>query len=125
MDTQRLTTRRLSLSVVAISAHGGIDASNAGALIDYVLGHLVGCDGLILDLFHLDFFGTEGFSALHRVSVSCARAGTGWAVVPGGAVSRVLRICDPHGLLPAAGTVEAAMAIVREPRPAAGMAQQR
>jgi len=75
------------------------------------------CCGLILDLRDLDFFGTEGFSALHRVSVCCARAGIGWVVVPGEAVSRVLRIGDPQGLLPAALTVEAAMATVeRQPR---------
>ncbi len=82
------------------------------------------CRGLILDLRGLDFFGTEGFSALHRVSVCCARAGIGWAVVPGEAVCRVLRIGDPQGLLPAAGTVAAAMATFgdqpdRPPQPVA------
>jgi 2-keto-3-deoxy-L-rhamnonate aldolase RhmA len=77
---------------------------------------------LIIDLRGLDFFGTDGFSALHRVSVCCAHPGIRWAVVPSGAVSRVLRIGDPQGLLPAASTVEAAMAIIqdqyhRPPRP--------
>ena len=66
--------------------------------------------GLVLDLSGLDFFGTEGFSALHRVSVLCARVGTGWAMVPGAAVTRVLWICDPQGSLPTANTVEGAMA---------------
>jgi anti-anti-sigma regulatory factor len=80
------------------------------------------CRGLILDLRGLDFFGTDGFSALHRVSVCCARAGIAWAVVSGEAVSRVLRIVDPQGLLPTASTVEAAIAIVKDqphrpPRP--------
>src|SRR5208283_6145185 len=42
------------------------------------------------------------------------RAGIGWAVVSGEAVSRVLRIGDPQGLLPAASTVEAAMATVQD-----------
>ena len=120
--TARLASRRLRSSVAVISARGGIDASNADTLTEYTLGHLLRCRGLILDLRGLDFFGTEGFSALHRVSVCCARAGIGWAVVPSDAVSRVLRIGDPQGLLPAAGTVEAAMAIVqdqphRPPRP--------
>jgi len=69
---------------------------------------------LIIDLSGLDFFGTDGFSALHRVSVCCARAGVGWAVVPSKAVSRVLRIGDPQGLLPAARTVEAAMATTHD-----------
>lgn len=110
----RLASRRLRSSVAVISAHGGIDASNADTLTEYTLGHLMRCRGLILDLRDLDFFGTEGFSALHRVSVCCARGGIVWAVVSGEAVSRVLRIGDPQGLLPAASTVEAAMAIVRD-----------
>jgi anti-anti-sigma factor len=112
--TARLASRRLRSSVAVIRAHGGIDASNADNLTEYTLGHLMRCCGLILDLHDLDFFGTEGFSALHRVSVSCARAGIGWAVVSGDAVSRVLRICDPQDLLPAASTVEAAMAIIQD-----------
>jgi len=122
--TARLAYGRLRSSVAVISAHGHIDASNADTLTEYTLGHLMRCRGLILDLRDLDFFGTEGFSALHRVSVCCARAGIGWAVVPGEAVSRVLRIGDPQGLLPAASTVEAAMAIAqgqphRPPQPIA------
>ena len=72
--TTRLANRRLRSSVAVISAHGHIDASNADTLTEYTLGHLMRCRGLILDLRGLDFFGTEGFSALHRVSVCCARA---------------------------------------------------
>src|ERR1700677_2738274 len=112
--TTRLAYGRLGSSVAVISAHGHIDASNADTLTEYTLGHLMRCRGLILDLGDLDFFGTEGFSALHRVSVCCADPGIGWAVVPSAAVSRVLRIGDPQGLLPAASTVEAAMATVRD-----------
>jgi anti-anti-sigma factor len=120
--TTRLAHRRLRSSVAVISARGHIDASNADTLTEYTLGHLTGCRGLIIDLRGLDFFGTDGFSALHRVSVCCAHPGIRWAVVPSGAVSRVLRIGDPQGLLPAASTVEAAMAIIqdqyhRPPRP--------
>jgi anti-anti-sigma factor len=113
-QTTRLAHRRLRSSVAVISARGHIDASNADTLTEYTLGHLTGCHGLIIDLSGLDFFGTEGFSALHRVSVCCAHPGIAWAVVPSAAVSRVLRIGDPQGLLPAAGTVEAAMAIIQD-----------
>ena len=108
----RLAYRWPTSSVAVISVHGQIDASNAGSLTDRAVAHVMRCRGLVLDLRDLDFFGTEGFSALHRVSVSCARVGTGWAMVPGGAVTRVLRMCDPQGSLPTAGTVEAALAAV-------------
>jgi anti-anti-sigma factor len=108
--TARVASRRLKSSVTVISAHGAIDASNAGTLTEYTLRHVPGCRGLILDLSGLDFFGTEGFSALHTVSACCAHAGTSWAVVPGGAVSRLLRICGPNAWLPAADTIEAALA---------------
>ncbi|ORB40274.1 STAS domain-containing protein [Mycobacterium paraseoulense] len=110
----QLASRRLRSSVAVIRAYGGIDASNADTLTEYTFGHLMRCRGLILDLRDLNFFGTEGFLALHRVSVYCGRAGIGWAIVSGEAVSRMLRIGDPQGLLPAASTLEAAMAIVQD-----------
>lgn len=118
----RLAHRRLSSSVAVICVRGYIDASNADTLTEYTRRHLRGCRGLIIDLSGLDFFGTEGFSALHRVSVCCARAGLGWVVVPSEAVSRMLRIGDPQGLLPAASTVEEALAVIHDqphwpPRP--------
>jgi anti-anti-sigma regulatory factor len=112
--TIRLASRLLRSSVAVISAQGHIDACNADTVTAYTVGHLVRCRGLILDLRSLDFFGTEGFSALHRVSVCCARASIGWAVVSGEAASRVLQIGDPEGLLPAARTVEAAIATIQD-----------
>jgi anti-anti-sigma regulatory factor len=58
--------------VAVICVRGYIDASNADAVTDYTHRHLRGCRALILDLHDVYFFGTEGFSALHRVSVCCA-----------------------------------------------------
>jgi anti-anti-sigma factor len=108
--TARLASRRLKSSLAVIIAYGDIDAFNAGALTEYTLGHATGCRGLVVDLRGLDFFATEGFPALHRISVGCAHAGTAWVLVPSAAVSRVLAICDPQALLPAADTVDAALA---------------
>jgi anti-anti-sigma factor len=101
-------------SVAIVSAYGDIDGSNASTLTNYALAKAVRCRGVILDLTGVEFFGTEGFSALHRVSVRCARAGMGWMVVSGAAVSRLLRICDPHGSLPAVDTVDAALANLQD-----------
>jgi anti-anti-sigma factor len=110
----RFDTRWTISSVAIVSAHGDIDGSNAGTLTDYALVNAARCRGLILDLSGLKFFGTEGFSALHRVSVRCARAEIGWMVISGAAVSRVLRLCDPHGSLPTVDTVDAALANLQD-----------
>src|ERR1700722_11475322 len=103
-------------SVAIVSAHGEIDITNARALSEYSLADLKRCRGLILDLTHLEFFGVEGFSALHRISVSCAHVQIYWALVPGAAVSIMLRVCDTDGLLPAVDTVGAALASVQDRR---------
>ena len=110
----RFDTRWTMSSVAIVSAYGDIDGSNACALTDYALANALRCRGLILDLSGLKFFGTEGFSALHRVSVRCARADIGWMVVPSAAVSRLLRLCDPHGSLPTVNTVDAALANLQD-----------
>ena len=110
----RFDTRWTMSSVTIVSAYGDIDETNARTLTDYALVNAVRCRGLILDLSGLEFFGTEGFLALHRVAVRCARAGRGWVMVPGAAVSRLLRICDPHGSLPAVDTVDVALANLQE-----------
>jgi anti-anti-sigma factor len=112
----RFDTRWTMSSVAIVSAYGDIDGTNATTLAEYAVVKAMPCRGLVLDLSGLEFFGTEGFSTLHRVSVRCARAGMGWVVVPGGAVSRLLRICDPDGSLPTVDTVGAALAILQDQR---------
>jgi|SRR5271166_532247 len=111
-ELARLDTHWMKSSVAVVSAHGDIDKTNAHTLTEASLANLARCRGLILDLTRLEFFGAAGFSELHSISVSCARAGIGWALVPGAAVSVVLRVCDPDGFLPAADTVRAALASV-------------
>jgi len=111
-----LHTHWVKSSVAVVSAHGDIDTTNAQILTKYSLD-LAQCCGLVLDLTCLDFFGAAGFSALHRIAVSCAGAEIEWALVPGAAVSRVLRICDPDGLLPTVDTVDAAVAGLKPSAP--------
>jgi anti-anti-sigma factor len=108
----RLDTHWMKSSVAIVSAHGDIDGTNAHTLTEHSLANPARCRGLILDLTRLEFFGAAGFSELHRISVSCARAGINWALVPGAAASIVLRVCDPDGFLPAFDTVRAALASV-------------
>jgi anti-anti-sigma factor len=109
----RLDTRWAKSPVTIIYAHGEIDQANAHTLAEYSLAYVARRCGLILDLTGLEFFGAAGFSALHRISVNCAHAGADWALVPGSAVSRLLRICDPDGLLPSLDSVSAALATLQ------------
>jgi anti-anti-sigma factor len=103
-------------SAAVITAHGELDAANAGQLADYVQRCAAFSKLLILDLSGLEFFGTAGFSALHTINVRCAKADVQWAVVPSRAVSRLLRICDPEHALPTAESANAALAGQTQPR---------
>jgi anti-anti-sigma factor len=109
-------TAYLGPSAAVVTAHGELDASNATALADYVQRCAAHCSQLVLDLSELDFFGTSGFSALHTINVRCAGAGVQWAVVPNGAVSRLLRICDPDNTLPMTKSPEFAASAHAESR---------
>jgi anti-anti-sigma factor len=91
---------RTHRSVTAIAAHGELDAANANQLTECVERYVRKSGQLVVDLRELDFFGTAGFSALHRINVVCSGAGAQWLLIPGDAVRRVLRICDPDGALP-------------------------
>ena len=92
-------------SLVVITAHGELDASNANHLADYVQRCAAHSKSIILNLTGLEFFGTAGFSALHTINVRCAGADVRWTVVPSKAVTRLLRICDPDNTLPLATSV--------------------
>jgi len=66
--------RELSETTVLVAAVGEIDAANSGELRTFIENHLRGYQQLVLDLSRLDFFGTDGFSALHTINVSAVAA---------------------------------------------------
>ena len=93
-----LTYRWIAPSEVVVSAYGEADAANAHEFVDYCQHCMVHCRRLFVDLRGLDFFGTAGLSALHTIDARCADAGVDWAVVPGAAVRRLLRVCPGRAL---------------------------
>lgn len=103
-----------SASVIAV--RGEVDASNARDVSSHVTGHLGGCCQLLLDLRELEFFGTEGLSALLKINAECVGRGIPWLLVAGGHVSRVLGICDPKGVLPTADDASTALAALDKGR---------
>jgi len=105
----------LGHSMVHVTVAGEIDAANALSLSRYVEAEMETASRLILDLRALEFFGTQGFSILHRINVMCSRHAVNWVVVPGDEVNRVLNICDPDGGLAVTPTLDEAIATVSRP----------
>jgi anti-anti-sigma regulatory factor len=95
-----------TLSVVAVS--GVIDALNGRDLGRFAERHTGMSNQLIVDLGAVEFFGTQGFTALHYISVNCTRLDVDWVIVAGAEVRRLLRICDPEGELPLVDSCAAA-----------------
>jgi anti-anti-sigma factor len=91
---------RHSRGGTVITVDGELDAANADQLAAYVQRSIMHSRRVILDLRGLEFIGTAGFSALHRINVACSRTQVRWAMVSSPAVSRLLRVCDPDGTLP-------------------------
>jgi anti-anti-sigma factor len=89
-------------SGTVVTVLGELDAANANELTDYVEQFVHATDQLVLDLRGLEFVATAGFSALHRINVVCSSSQTRWVLVAGSTVRRLLRVCDPDGLLPTA-----------------------
>ena len=100
----------LSATTVLVAAFGEVDAASAGNLTESIERCLPGYRQLVLDLSRLQFFGTAGYSVLHRVHSRCARVGVDWVLVPGPEVQRLLRVCDPDGVLPTAPNIVSAVA---------------
>jgi len=116
-EPAHFTSCLISASTVMVAAEGEVDACNASDLAEYVECSLEASTRLIVDLRDLQFFGTQGFSTLHKINVTCSGSGVNWVVIPGREVDRLLRICDPGGGLPVATTLETAVAaVVRGPR---------
>jgi anti-anti-sigma factor len=91
---------RWSASGAVITVDGELDAANADHLAAYVQRSVRRSARVILDLRGLEFIGTAGFSALHRINVACSATQVNWAMAPSPAVSRLLSICDPDATLP-------------------------
>lgn len=107
---------RWGRSGVVISVSGELDASNTGQLAGYVQHCAAYCEWLILDLNDLEFIGTAGFSALKTITSQCADAMIYCTTVPGPAVTRLLRVCDPTKAVSTTASVAEALAGVQELR---------
>lgn len=97
-----------------LAANGEIDAANAGPFAEYVKRCADCCEWLILDLSALAFIGTVGFSVLQSIGARCAKSRIQLMVIPGLALTTVLRICDPESRLPLVESLADALAAVQK-----------
>lgn len=109
-------SRELDAVTVLVTAVGEVDAATAAGLFGNVERQLCGYRQLVLDLSGLEFFGTAGYAVLQRLHSWCARTGRDWVLVPGREVRRLLRVCDPDGVLPTAATIAVATATLTHDR---------
>ena len=117
--TAFLATRWLDGDTAVVEVEGEVDAVNADALRDYAMSVLRDARRLVLDFSGVKFFGTAGVSALQTLRVAGTAAGTESVMVVSAAVARVLRMCDPAGVMVAVGTLAAGIAVLDgDPRPA-------
>lgn len=93
-----------------ITVTGEIDALNGRALGSYVERHTGSSSQMLLDLRAVDFFGSQGFTALFYISVHCNRSDVDWMLLGSPPVLRLLSICDPDSELPLAPDYESAIA---------------
>ena len=91
-----------------IGAIGELDASNIHHLTNHAHRSLSTRRAVVLDLSQLDFLAAQGIMCLFDIADECARVGVEWALVPGHAVLRLLRICDQDARLPVVSSVDEA-----------------
>lgn len=112
----QVRSRELSETTVLVTVSGEIDAASAVNTRVAIERHAAGYRQLVLDLSAVAFFGTAGYSLLHRLHSRCAHAEVDWVLVAGTEVQRLLRVCDPDAILPTAGNIVSAVAaLARRP----------
>lgn len=110
MHTLRVESHVLSNSIV-IEAHGAVDVSTADSLEHRIRSALAASAGrrkLVLDLGHIEFFGTVGLQLLIWADQECRERGlTLWVVATDRAVLRPIEVAGLTGRFHIASTMPA------------------
>ena len=80
--------------ITILEVRGAVDAYNAERLSDHIDDLATRDRPLIIDLYSVDFFGSDGFRALVKIAETCQREGVRWALVTSRAVDRLLGTDD-------------------------------
>jgi anti-anti-sigma factor len=87
---------------VTVAVAGEVDAANAKHFAHTVRDAVGASRAVIVDLTEVGFMAFDGASALYALSAHFSREDVPWCVVSSAAVSRVLQLCDPEGIIPQA-----------------------
>lgn len=109
-DHGQFRVRELGATTVLVAVTGDVDAASAPTLFDRVQALLTGYHQVVLDLSGVTFFGTAGYSLLHRLETLATRTARDWVVVSGPEVQRLLQVCDPDRSFPIASNIVSAVA---------------
>ena len=85
-----------------VAVTGEVDAANAKHFAHAVREAAGASRTVIVDLTDVPFLAFDGASALYAISAHFSREDVTWCVVGSPAVTRVLQLCDPEGLIPQA-----------------------
>lgn len=83
---------------IVVRVRGEIDASNADLVARAIRRCARNAPPLILDLRHLKFLASSGFSALQLLTDELEHAELHFSVVSGGALHRLTHVIRDHGL---------------------------
>lgn len=95
--------------ITIVEVRGAVDGYNAERLSDHIDDLATRDRPLIIDLYCVDFFGSDGIRALVRIAETCQREGARWALVTSPPVDRLLHIDDGNHAFPAAASLEEAL----------------
>lgn len=79
---------------------GEVDAANAKHFAHTIREAAGASRAVVVDLTAVAFMAFDGASALYALSAHFSREDVEWCVVGSPAVTRVLALCDPEGLIP-------------------------
>lgn len=85
-----------------VAVAGEVDAANAKHFAHAVREAAGASRSVVVDLTDVPFMAFDGASALYAISAHFSREDVDWCVVGSPAVTRVLQLCDPEGLIPRA-----------------------
>ncbi|MEW5808262.1 MAG: STAS domain-containing protein [Actinomycetota bacterium] len=96
------TRGRGNAKEATVAVVGEVDAANAKSFAHAIREAAGASRAVIVDLTAVPFMAFDGASALYAISAHFSREEIQWCVVGSPAVTRVLQLCDPEGLIPRA-----------------------